>query len=178
DARGQHVANLMAFQPDESIASVLSIDGYNDAQYLVLATRSGLVKKTPMPAFDSNRTVGIIAINLRDIEGSDGIDPDPVIGARAVHRVQHLLLVCRNGQSVRFPPADDVLRPMGRATSGVTSMKLRGDDELPAMAVVTPDTYVVTATDGGFAKRTSIAEYRVTGRGGLGIRVCKLPDHS
>ena len=176
DARGQHVANLMAFQPDESIASVLSIDGYNDAQYLVLATRSGLVKKTPMPAFDSNRTGGIIAINLRDIEGSDGIEPDRVIGARAVNSDEHLLLVSRNGQSVRFPAADDVLRPMGRATSGVTGMKFRGDDELLAMAVVTPDTYVVTVTDGGFAKRTSIDEYRVQGRGGLGIRVAKLPD--
>ena len=176
DAKGQHVANLMAFQPDESIASVLSIDSYDDAAYLVLATRSGLVKKTPMPAFDSNRTGGIIAINLRDIERPDGIEPDRVIGARAVNSDDHLLLVSRNGQSVRFPAADDVLRPMGRATSGVTGMKFRGDDELLAMAVVTPDTYVVTVTDGGFAKRTSIDEYRIQGRGGLGIRVAKLPD--
>jgi len=99
-----------------------------------------------------------------------------VIGARAVNSDDHLLLVSRNGQSVRFPAADDVLRPMGRATSGVTGMKFREDDELLAMAVVTPDTYVVTVTDGGFAKRTSVDEYRVQGRGGLGIRVAKLPD--
>ncbi|GAA1490759.1 DNA gyrase subunit A [Brachybacterium sacelli] len=176
DAKGQHVANLMAFQPDEHIASVLAIDTYEDAQYLVLATRSGLVKKTPMTAFDSNRTGGIIAINLRDIDGVDGPEPDRVIAARSVDADDHLLLVSRNGQSVRFPAADDVLRPTGRATSGVTGMKFRHDDELLAMDVVRPEQYVVTVTDGGYAKRTTIDEYRVQGRGGLGIRVAKLPD--
>ncbi|MGO2824847.1 MAG: DNA gyrase C-terminal beta-propeller domain-containing protein, partial [Brachybacterium alimentarium] len=176
DAKGQHVANLMAFQPDESIASVLAIDTYEDAEYLVLATASGLVKKTAMPAFDSNRTGGIIAINLRDIDGIEGAQPDRVIAAQAVNADDHLLLVSRNGQSVRFPAADDVLRPTGRATSGVTGMKFRHDDELLAMDVVRPEQFVVTVTDGGYAKRTSVDEYRVQGRGGLGIRVAKLPD--
>lgn len=176
DAKGQHVANLMAFQPDERIASVLSLDTYEDAEFLVLATRSGLVKKTPLSAFDSNRTGGIIAINLREVDGPEGPRPDRVIAARAVNSDDHLLMVSRNGQSVRFPAADDVLRPMGRATSGVTGMKFRHDDELLAMDVVRPGTYVVTVTDGGFAKRTSIDEYRLQGRGGLGIRVAKLPD--
>ncbi|WP_193106297.1 DNA gyrase subunit A [Brachybacterium sp. FME24] len=176
DAKGQHVANLMAFQPDEHIASVLAINTYEDAQYLVLATRSGLVKKTPMTAFDSNRTGGIIAINLRDIDGPDGPEPDRVIAARSVDADDNLLLVSRNGQSVRFPAADDVLRPTGRATSGVTGMKFRHDDELLAMDVVNPEQFVVTVTDGGYAKRTGIEEYRVQGRGGLGIRVAKLPD--
>ncbi|PZP16153.1 MAG: DNA gyrase subunit A [Brachybacterium faecium] len=176
DAKGQHVANLMAFQPDERIASVLSLDTYEDAEFLVLATRSGLVKKTPLSAFDSNRTGGIIAINLREVDGPEGPRPDRVIAARAVNSDDHLLMVSRNGQSVRFPAADDVLRPMGRATSGVTGMKFRHDDELLAMDVVRPGTFVVTVTDGGFAKRTSIDEYRLQGRGGLGIRVAKLPD--
>ncbi|GAB4095528.1 DNA gyrase subunit A [Brachybacterium horti] len=176
DAKGQHVANLMAFQPDENIASVLAIDGYEDAEYLVLATRSGLVKKTAMPAYDSNRTGGIIAINLRDVDGPDGPEPDRVIAARAVNGDDQLLLVSRNGQSVRMPASDDVLRPMGRSTSGVTGMKFREDDELLAMDVVRPGTFVVTVTDGGFAKRTDVDEYRVQGRGGLGIRVAKLPD--
>lgn len=176
DAKGQHVANLMAFQPDEHIASVLAIDGYEDAEYLVLATRSGLVKKTAMPAYDSNRTGGIIAINLRDVEGPEGPQPDRVIAARAVNGDDQLLLVSRNGQSVRMPASDDVLRPMGRSTSGVTGMKFREDDELLAMDVVRPGTFVVTVTDGGFAKRTEVDEYRVQGRGGLGIRVAKLPD--
>lgn len=166
----------MAFQPDEHIASVLAISTYEDAEYLVLATRSGLVKKTAMTAFDSNRTGGIIAINLRDVEGPDGPEPDRVIGARAVNADDELLLVSRNGQSVRFPAADDVLRPMGRATSGVTGMKFREDDQLLALDVVRPETFVVTVTEGGFAKRTSVDEYRLQGRGGLGIRVAKLPD--
>ncbi|WP_422116074.1 DNA gyrase subunit A [Brachybacterium sp. UNK5269] len=176
DAKGQHVANLMAFQPDERIASVLAIDSYEDAQYLVMATESGLVKKTAMTAFDSNRTGGIIAINLREIDGPDGPRPDRVIAASAVNGDDHLLLVSRNGQSVRFPASDEVLRPTGRATSGVTGMKFRHDDQLLAMDVVRPGTFVVTVTDGGFAKRTSVDEYRVQGRGGLGIRVAKLPD--
>lgn len=176
DAKGQHVANLMAFQPDEHIASVLAINGYEDAEYLVLATRSGLVKKTAMTAYDSNRTGGIIAINLRDVDGPDGPEPDRVIAARAVDEDDQLLLVSRNGQSVRMPASDDVLRPMGRSTSGVTGMKFREDDELLAMDVVRPGTFVVTVTDGGFAKRTDVDEYRVQGRGGLGIRVAKLPD--
>ena len=176
DAKGQHVANLMAFQPDERIASVLAIDSYEDAQYLVLATESGLVKKTAMSAFDSNRTGGIIAINLRDIDGAEGARPDRVIDARAVNGDEHLLLVSRNGQSVRFPADDGTLRPTGRATSGVSGMKFRHEDQLLAMDVVRPDTFVVTVTDGGFAKRTSVDEYRLQGRGGLGIRVAKLPD--
>jgi DNA gyrase subunit A len=171
DAKGQHVANLLAFQPDEKIASVLAISSYEDAEYLVLATRHGLVKKTALTQFDSTRSGGIIAVNLREMD-----TPDELVAARVVDTDDQLLLVSRNGQSVRMPASDDVLRPMGRATSGVTGMKFRHDDELLAMDVVRPGTYVVTVTDGGFAKRSDIEEYRVQGRGGLGIRVAKLPD--
>ncbi|GAA1723718.1 DNA gyrase subunit A [Brachybacterium phenoliresistens] len=176
DAKGQHVANLMAFQPDEGIASVLAISSYEDAEYLVLATKSGLVKKTPLTAFDSSRQGGIIAINLREVQGPEGLRTDEVVGARVVNSDDHLLLVSTGGQSVRFPAEDAVLRPMGRATSGVTGMKFRGDDEVLALDVVRPDTFVVTVTDGGYAKRSPIDEYRLQGRGGLGIRVAKLPD--
>jgi DNA gyrase subunit A len=178
DAKGQHVANLLAFQPDEGIASVLAISGYEDAEYLVLATRSGLVKKTALTAFDSSRTGGIIAVNLREVTGPDGQPrSDELVSARVVNGDDQLLLVSRNGQSVRMPAADEVLRPMGRATSGVTGMKFRGDDELLAMDVVRPGTFVVTVTDGGFAKRSDVDDYRVQGRGGLGIRVAALPDN-
>ncbi|MGP9695389.1 DNA gyrase subunit A [Brachybacterium sp. AOP25-B2-12] len=176
DARGQHVANLLAFQPDEAIASVLAISSYEDADYLVLATRRGLVKKTALTQFDSNRTGGIIAVNLREVETDEGPKTDELVAARVIDADDELLLVSRNGQSVRFPAADDVLRPMGRATSGVTGMKFRGDDELLAMDVARPDHFVFTVTDGGFAKRSPLEEYRVQGRGGLGIRVAKLPD--
>ena len=177
DSKGQHIANLLEFQPDEHIRSVLVLGGYDDAEYLVLATKAGIVKKSAMSAFDSNRSAGLIAINLREIEDADGnTHTDEVIAARAVNSDDHLLLVSKNGQSVRFPAADDVLRPMGRVTGGVTGMKFRGDDELLAMDVVRPDTFVFTVTDSGFAKRSTIDEYRLQGRGGLGIKVAKLPN--
>ncbi|MGN6244470.1 MAG: intein-containing DNA gyrase subunit A [Motilibacteraceae bacterium] len=173
DAKGQHVANLLAFQPDERIAQVVDLRDYDVAPYLVLATKSGLVKKTRLTEYDSNRSGGVIAINLRQDE--DGND-DELIAARLIAEDDDLLLVSRKGQSVRFTATDEALRPMGRATSGVTGMKFRDGDELLAMDVVRPDSYLFTVTDGGYAKRTSVDEYRVQGRGGLGITAMKLVD--
>jgi DNA gyrase subunit A len=167
-ARGQHVANLLAFQPDETIAQVLAIRDYEVAPYLVLATRDGLVKKTALGEFDSNRSGGVIAINLR--EG------DAVIAARLVSAEDDLLLISRKGQSIRFHADDEALRPMGRATSGVIGMRFRQGDELLAMMVAQPDAFVFTATDGGFAKRTPIDEYPVQGRGGQGVLTARLTD--
>ena len=177
DGKGQHIANLLEFQPEETIRSVLVITDYDDADYLVLATRSGLVKKTAMSQFDSNRSAGLIAINLREITWADGtVSMDEVVAARAVNADDDLILVSRNGQSVRFPASDDVIRPLGRVTGGVTGMKFRADDELLAMDVARPGTYMFTVTDSGFAKRSSTEEYRVQGRAGLGIKVAKLPN--
>jgi DNA gyrase subunit A len=167
-ARGQHVANLLAFQPDETIAQVLALKDYDAAPYLVLATRDGLVKKTALGDFDSNRSGGVIAINLR--EG------DAVISARLVSADDDLLLISRKGQSIRFRADDDALRPMGRATSGVIGMRFRAGDELLAMMVTRPDAFVFTATDAGFAKRTPIDEYPLQGRGGQGVLTAKLTD--
>jgi DNA gyrase subunit A len=167
-ARGQHVANLLAFQPDETIAQVLALRDYDVAPYLVLATREGLVKKTALGEFDSNRSGGVIAINLRD--------DDAVIAARLVSAADDLLLISRKGQSIRFHANDEALRPMGRATSGVIGMRFRQGDELLAMMVARPDSFVFTATDGGFAKRTPIEEYPVQGRGGQGVLTAKLTD--
>jgi DNA gyrase subunit A len=167
-ARGQHVANLLAFQPDETIAQVLALKDYEVSPYLVLATRDGLVKKTALGEFDSNRSGGVIAINLRE--------DDAVIAARLVSADDDLLLVSRKGQSIRFHADDDALRPMGRATSGVIGMRFRQGDELLAMMVTRPDAFVFTATDGGFAKRTPIEEYPVQGRGGQGVLTAKLTD--
>jgi DNA gyrase subunit A len=173
DARGQHVANLLAFQPDESIAQVLAVRDYEAAPYLVLATKSGLVKKTPLKDYDSPRSGGVIAINLRATEGEDG---DELIGAELVSAEDDLLLISRKAQSIRFTASDDALRPMGRATSGVKGMSFREGDELLSMNVVRPGTFVFTATDGGYAKRTNVDEYRVQGRGGLGIKAAKLVE--
>lgn len=168
DARGQHVANLLAFQPDEQIAQVLTLRDYEAAPYLVLATRRGMVKKTRLLEFDSNRTGGIIAINLAD--------DDELISARLVSGEDDLLCVSRKGMSTRFTADDAQLRPMGRATSGVIGMRFRGDDVLLAMDVVTPESFVVTVTDGGFAKRTPVDEWASKGRGILGVRAMRLVE--
>ena len=179
DARGQHVANLLAFQPDERIAQILAIKDYEAAPYLVLATKSGLVKKTALKDYDSPRSGGVIAINLREGEGSsEGAagESDELIGAELVSAADDLLLVSRKAQCIRFTATDDALRPMGRATSGVKGMSFREGDELLSMNVVRPGTFVFTATDGGYAKRTRVDEYRVQGRGGLGIKAAKIVE--
>jgi DNA gyrase subunit A len=168
DAKGQHVANLMAFQPDEHIAQVLDLKDYQQAPYLVLATKRGLVKKTRLEDYDTNRSAGVIAINLRD--------EDELVSAQLVSETDDLLLVSRKGQSIRFTATEDALRPMGRATSGVTGMKFREDDELLAANVVTDGSFVFIVTEGGYAKRTAVEEYRLQGRGGLGIKVAKLAE--
>jgi DNA gyrase subunit A len=168
DSKGQHVANLLAFQPDEHIAQVLDLKDYQHAPYLVLATKRGLVKKTRLEDYDTNRSAGVIAINLRD--------GDELVSAQLVSETDDLMLVSRKGQSIRFTATDDALRPMGRATSGVTGMKFREDDELLAANVVTDGSYVFIVTEGGYAKRTASEEYRLQGRGGLGINVAKLAE--
>ncbi|MFJ2954751.1 DNA gyrase subunit A [Streptomyces sp. NBC_00669] len=179
DARGQHVANLLAFQPDERIAQILAIKDYEAAPYLVLATKSGLVKKTALKDYDSPRSGGVIAINLRDAgaaEEGGAAESDELIGAELVSAEDDLLLVSRKAQCIRFTATDDALRPMGRATSGVKGMSFREGDELLSMNVVRPGTFVFTATDGGYAKRTRVDEYRVQGRGGLGIKAAKIVE--
>ncbi len=196
DAKGGHVAGLLSFQPDEEIAQVLAIRDYEQAPYLVLATRNGLVKKTKLADYNSPRQAGVIAINFRE-------EDDALIGAELVGDDDHVLLVSRKGQAIRFPSTD--MRPMGRATSGVTGMKFRQGDEMLSMSVIRaeqmaaeeaaeaaaaaagqsteagelPDVveqYVFTITDGGFAKRTRIKEYRLQSRGGIGIKAMKQDD--
>jgi DNA gyrase subunit A len=185
DAKGGHVAGLLSFQPDENIAQVLAIRDYEQAPYLVLATRHGLVKKTRLADYNSPRQAGVIAINFRE-------DDDELIGAELVNSDDDILLVSRKGQAIRFTADDTQLRPMGRATSGVMGMKFRGADSLLSMSVIraaevanedadedAPEAkvqYVFTITDGGFAKRTRIAEYRTQSRGGLGIKAMSLAN--
>ena len=174
DAKGSHVAGLLSFLPDEQIAQVLSIREYAADEYLLLATKRGLVKKSPLQLYDSPRQAGIIAVNFRD-------DDDELIGAELCATADNVLLVSRKGQAIRFSADDEQLRPMGRATSGVTGMKFRTGDELLSMSVINAelpedDRYVFTVTDGGFAKRTPVSEYRRQGRGGLGIKAMKLNE--
>jgi len=193
DAKGQHVANLLEMQPDEQIAEILDIRDYEVATYLVLATRDGLVKKTDLTAYDTNRSRGIIAINLR--EG------DELVSAMLVDEHDEILLVSRKGMSLRFEATDDALRPMGRSTSGVKGMSFRSGDSLLEASVVPgsngneaeleavdaatddngqklspTDTYVFVVTEGGYAKRTRVEDYRKQQRAGLGIKVAKLSE--
>jgi DNA gyrase subunit A len=168
DAKGQHVANLLAFQPDEEIAQVLTLRDYEAEPYLVLATRGGMVKKTRLSEFDSNRSGGVIAINLRE--------DDEVISAQLVSEADDLLLVSRKGMSARFHADDATLRPMGRATGGVIGMRFREDDALLSMDVVREGSFVVTVTDGGYAKRTPVEEWSPKGRGILGVRAMRLVE--
>jgi DNA gyrase subunit A len=173
DARGQHVANLMAFKPEETIAQVLSIKDYTASPYLVLATKFGLVKKTPLTEFDSPRTGGLIAISLKP--------KDEVVSAALINKGDELLLVSKKAMSLRFAADDESLRPMGRSTSGVIGMKFREGDELLTMARVdskNATSFVFTATDGGYGKKTPIDEYRLQGRGGIGIKAAKIDENS
>ncbi|NDA49582.1 MAG: DNA gyrase subunit A [Actinobacteria bacterium] len=168
DAKGQHVANLLAFRPEETIASVLSIPGYDAADYLVLATRSGQVKKTRLSDYDTNRQGGIIAINLAE--------DDEVIGARLVSTEDDIFLASTKGMSVRFTASDEILRPMGRDTRGVIGMRFREGDSLLSMDIVRPGQHIVTITDGGFAKRTLEDEWTARNRGILGVRAMKIDE--
>ncbi|TSD55669.1 DNA gyrase subunit A [Aeromicrobium piscarium] len=177
DARGGHVAGLLSFQPGEEIARVLAIRDYETTPYLVLGTKKGLVKKTRLSDYNSPRQAGVIAINFRD-------EDDELIGAELVSADDDILLISRKAQSIRFRADDEQLRPMGRATSGVTGMKFRDGDELLSMTVIkagaeeeSDPLYVFTVTDGGYAKKTPIEEYRVQGRGGLGIRAMQITEN-
>ncbi|MTD15004.1 DNA gyrase subunit A [Nakamurella sp. YIM 132087] len=165
NARGQHVANLLAFQPDEKIAQVIQIRNYQVAPYLVLATKGGLVKKSELPLYDSNRSGGLQAINLRD--------DDELVGAVLCSAEDDLLLISAEGQSIRFHASDEALRPMGRATSGVLGMRFNSGDELLSMDVAQPGSYVLVSTSRGYAKRTEMEEYPVQGRGGKGVLTIK-----
>ena len=170
DTKGQHVANLLALQPDEQVAQVLDMKDYAVSPYLVLATREGLVKKTALDAYDTARTGGIIAIKLR--EG------DELVSAMLVSEADDLLLVSRKGMSIRFSASDESLRPMGRDTSGNIGMHFRSGDQLLSASVINDveGAYVFVVTEGGYAKRTSVDQYRPQNRGGIGIKVAKLEE--
>ena len=160
-ARGQHVANLLEFQPGEQIAQVIQIQSYEDAPYLVLATAHGRVKKSRLTDYDSPRSGGLIAINLNE--------DDRLVGAQLCTDEDDLLLVSEEGQAMRFTADDETLRPMGRATAGVKGMRFRSEDQLLALTVVREGSQLFVATSGGYGKRTPMDEYPAKGRGGLGV---------
>lgn len=181
DAKGQHVANLLALQPDEEIAQILDIRDYGVSTYLVLATRGGLVKKTRLSEYDTNRQGGVIAIKLRGQVAEDGDESEPgaadeLVSALLVDEGDDILLISRLGMSLRFSATDSALRPMGRSTSGVKGMDFRESDSLLSASVAKDDEFVFVVTEGGYAKRTAVTEYRMQNRGGLGIKVARLTE--
>ena len=177
DSKGQHVANLLQFGPDETIQTVLSIPNYEVAKYLVLATRTGKVKKTALAEYDSPRQGGLIAVRLAADEET-GEPTDELIGAALCNAADDIILVSKQGMSLKFAADNDQLRPMGRQTAGVQGMKFRGDDELLAMDVVPEDSKqdLLVVTNEGFAKRTAISEYRLQGRNGFGVKAVQLAE--
>ena len=176
DSKGQHVANLLQFGPDEVIQTVLSIPNYEVAKYLVLATRSGKVKKTALAEYDSPRQGGLIAVRLMTDE--NGENADELIGAALCNAEDDIILVSKLGMSLKFQADDEQLRPMGRQTAGVQGMKFREGDELLAMDVVWGDSDkdLLVVTNEGFAKRTAISEYRLQGRNGYGVKAVQLAE--
>lgn len=192
DSKGQHVANLLQLSPGEQIEQVLSLHAYDDADYLVLATRTGKVKKTRLPEYDSARQGGLIAVRLTQLEdeqgnpltkvSDDGENQEPVydelVGASLCNKEDDIILVSRKGMSVKFSANDETLRPMGRQTSGVQGMKFRENDELLSMDVVPEDSDedLLVVTDEGFAKRTALSEYRLQGRNGYGVKAIAMVE--
>ena len=174
DAKGGHVAGLLSFLPDEQIAQSMVVKSYQDADYLLLATRRGFIKKTALSAYDSSRQAGLLAINFRD-------ENDELIGASLVNARDDVLLISRKGQGIRFRADDEQVRPMGRTTSGVTGMRFRGEDDLLSMTVIGADLddseqFLFTITDEGYAKRTAVSEFRLQGRGGLGVKAMRIVE--
>jgi DNA gyrase subunit A len=169
DARGQHVANLLSLAPDEHVVEVLDLRDYEQAKYLILATRGGVVKKSRLTDYDSSRSTGLVAITIRDEDG--------VVSAQLVNDEDDLLLVSKMGYSVRCHADDATLRPMGRTAGGVIGIRFKTEDDyLLKMEVATPDSFVVTVTEGGWAKRTSIEEWNAKGRGTQGVRAMRLVE--
>lgn len=186
DAKGQHIANLLALLPGESVAQILDVPNYAGAEYLVLATRKGVVKKSKLTDYDTNRSGGVFAIDLAVEKGKDGKPVltddgqptflDAVVSAMLVNSDSEILLVSKSGMSLRFQANDASLRPTGRKTAGVKGLSLRTGDQLLSAAVVSDSGYVFVVTESGFAKRTEVSQYRVQNRGGIGIKVAKLTD--
>jgi DNA gyrase subunit A len=178
DSKGQHVANLLQFGPEEKIQQVLSIHDYDEAQYLVLATRTGKVKKTRLSEYDSPRQGGLIAVRLMDLEDSEDSTQDELVGAALCNAKDDIILVSHLGMSVKFPAEDSTLRPMGRQTAGVQGMRFREGDSLLSMDVVPEDSEedLLVVTNEGYAKRTALAEYRLQGRNGFGVKAIQLVE--
>src|SRR4051794_34475736 len=166
-SKGRAIQNLLPFRQGEQVRAVIQTRDFEEAEFLVFATKNGVVKKTKLSAYNTPlRADGIIAIRMR--EG------DELIGVRHASGVDDVLMVSRKGQAIRFHERD--VRPMGRDASGVQGMRLRGDDEVIAVNVAHDDADVLVVTENGYGKRTRVSEYPVKGRGGMGVKTVQLTE--
>jgi len=166
-SKGRAIVNLLPFRQDEKVRAVIQTREFKEAEYLVFATRNGLVKKTRFADYNTPlKADGIIAIKLRE--------DDELVGVRHSTGNEDILLVSRKGQAIRFHETN--ARPMGRPTSGVQGMRLRAGDEVIAIAIAQDDMELLVVTENGYGKRTRIADYPVKGRGGLGVRTIRLTE--
>jgi DNA gyrase subunit A len=166
-SKGRAIQNLLPFRQDEQVRAVIQTRNFEEAEYLVFATKKGIVKKTQLAAYNTPlRSDGIIAIKMR--EG------DELVGVRHASGKDDILMVSRKGQAIRFHETD--VRPMGRDASGVQGMRLRADDEVIAVNIAHDDADVLVVTENGYGKRTRVSEYPVKGRGGLGVKTVQLTE--
>ncbi len=166
-SKGRAIQNLLPFRQDEQVRAVVQTRDFTEAEYLVFATKNGVVKKTRMSAYNTPlRSDGIIAIKMR--EG------DELVGVRHASGTDDILMVSRKGQAIRFHETD--VRAMGRDASGVQGMRLRGGDEVIAVNVAHDDADVLVVTENGYGKRTPVRDYPVKGRGGLGVKTVQLTE--
>jgi len=166
-SKGRAIINLLPFRQDEQVRAVIQTRDFEEAKFLVFATRSGIVKKTELAAYNTPlRADGIIAIKMRD--------GDELVGVRHSSGNDDLLMVSRKGQAIRFHESD--VRPMGRDTSGVAGMKLRAGDEVISINIAEDDADLLVVTENGYGKRTRVSDYPVKGRGGLGVKTIQLNE--
>ena len=166
-SKGRAIVNLLPFRQGETVRAVIQTRKFEEADYLLCATKNGVVKKTALPEYNTPlKADGIIAIKMR--EG------DELVSVRHCSKEDDVLLVSRKGQAIRFAEAD--VRPMGRATEGVRGMTLRAEDEVIAAEIARDDSDLLVVTENGFGKRTRVSEYPRKGRGGMGVQTVKLTE--
>lgn len=167
-AKGTNIVNLLNINGDEKITTVISLKEYGENQYLLAATQKGMIKKTPLSEYDTARKDGIIAIKLDD--------DDELISVQLTDGTQDILMVTKDGQSIRFN--EEEVRPMGRGTQGVKGIKLVGEDAVVGMDIARDDAQLLVITANGFGKRTPLEEYRPQARGGKGVFTLRSTDRN
>jgi DNA gyrase subunit A len=166
-SKGRAIVNLLPFAQGEAVRAVIQTRAFEEAKYLLFATKKGVVKKTELTAYNTSlKADGIIAIKMRD--------GDELVGVRHSSGDDDILMVSRKGQAIRFSEKD--VRGMGRDASGVQGMRLRGDDEVISVTIAADDADLLVVTENGYGKRTRVADYPRKGRGGMGVRTVQLTE--